>query len=295
MRTPVPDATEALLPDALKALWKEVEAKRATVEAYTQEQERHLAEYKQTWSAALMLDGQPDLKTSLLAETGLYVDCDDLAEVERRCRLGVAAVREEWESKFRAGDTKTVEKFYDQSKAYIYDLMWWHTLTDDASPLAYVLALRFAKARGCTRHLDFGAGSGAGGLLFARNGFETTLADISSSLLDLSRWRFDLRKVPANFLDLKSAVLPTEAFDVVTAMDVFEHLVDPVAVTENIAASLRPGGFLIGRFDAKIDAEHPQHIVADFEPTFRRMSELGLVEVWRDEWLWGHQFFQKRR
>jgi hypothetical protein len=23
------------------------------------------------------------------------------------------------------------------------------------------------------------------------------------------------------------------------------------------------------------------------------MRALGLVEVWRDEWLWGHQVFQK--
>jgi hypothetical protein len=33
--------------------------------------------------------------------------------------------------------------------------------------------------------------------------------------------------------------------------------------------------------------------VHDFEPTFERRRALGFVEVWRDEWLWGYQVFQK--
>jgi hypothetical protein len=31
----------------------------------------------------------------------------------------------------------------------LYELMWWHTLNEDASPLAYVTALRFAQQREC--------------------------------------------------------------------------------------------------------------------------------------------------
>ena len=37
------------------------------------------------------------------------------------------------------------------------------------------------------------------------------------------------------------------------------------------------------------------HIVQDFEPVFARFAEQGLREVWRDDWLWGHQVFQKTR
>ena len=55
-------------------------------------------------------------------------------------------------------------------------------LGEDLSPLAYVLALRFAQQHGCQSYLDFGAGVGSGGLLFARHGLQTTLADISSLL-----------------------------------------------------------------------------------------------------------------
>jgi mycofactocin glycosyltransferase len=294
MKPVEPTRPVALVPDQLKALWKEVEAKRLTYDEFVQEQNRLTDDLKRVWAAALSLEGHSDLTQSLLSETGLYSGCADLAEVERRCRAGVTAVKQEWEASFRPGDNRTVEEFYNQSRAYVYDLMWWHTLTDDLSPLAYVLALQFAQAHACRTHLDFGSGSGAGSILFARNGFDVALADISSSMLEFSRWRLALRGVTAKFFDLKTDKLPSAAFDVITAMDVFEHLVDPVSVATDLATALRPGGLLIGRFTPSPDATHPQHIVLDFKPTFDRMKELGLVEVWRDEWLWGHQAFQKR-
>lgn len=284
---------EELLPDQLKNLWKEVDANRLSAEDFHAEEERLTDVYRSIWADALKLDGHADLTSSLLAETGLYVGCDDLAEVERRCRQGVHAVKEEWETTFLAEDEKTIEKFYDASQAYVYDLMWWHSLAHDLSPLAYVLALQFAMGHGCRSHLDFGSGAGAGSILFGRHGFEITLADISSNLLDFCRWRLELRKMPARFLDLKTESLPVAAYDFITAMDVFEHLVDPVAAVDGIAASLKPGGFLMGRFEPAADAKHPQHIVLDFGPTFDRLNELGLVEAWRDEWLWGHRVFRK--
>ena len=77
------------------------------------------------------------------------------------------------------------------------------------------------------------------------------------------------------------------------AMDVFEHLTDPVEVVENLWTALKPGGFLYARIAVESDEDRPQHIVRDFEPTFERMRALGFVEVWRDDWLWGHQVFQK--
>ena len=95
-------------------------------------------------------------------------------------------------------------------------------------------------------------------------------------------------------LDQKSSRLPAARYDMVTAMDVWEHLVDPVATVDEIADALVPGGFLFGRFAAEPDPKYPQHIVTDFEPTFKRLAERGFTEVWRDEWLWGHQAFQKR-
>ncbi len=79
----------------------------------------------------------------------------------------------------------------------------------------------------------------------------------------------------------------------VTAMDVFEHLADPVEAVEGLSKVLKPGGFLFGRFSAELNEDRPMHVVQDFEPTFRRLRELGFIEVWQDKWLWGQQVFQK--
>jgi SAM-dependent methyltransferase len=122
---------------------------------------------------------------------------------------------------------------------------------------------------------------------------EVTLADISSSMLNFSRWRFDLRGITAQYVDLKERKLHRNAYDIVAAMDVFEHLVDPVQTVDEIWEGLVPGGFLFGRFHSELDADRPHHIVQDFGPTLDRLRELGFVMVWQDEWLWGHQIFQK--
>lgn len=284
---------EKLLPNQLKAFWQTVIQHQHSAEDYTREYERLLDGYRRTWEQALILEGQRDLPASLLSELARYANCDDIAEIQRRCEQAVAGVKQEWEEKVQAVDRQAIERFYDESQAMPYELMWWHTLSFDLSPLAYLLALHFAQQQGCRRYLDFGAGVGSGGILFARHGFQVTLADISSSLLRFSAWRLGIRQLPAQYIDLKVSELPSQAFDVITAMDVFEHLSDPVEAVEKLWQALRPGGFLYGRIAAEPDEDRPQHIVQDFGPTFERMQKLGLVEVWRDDWLWGHQVFQK--
>jgi 2-polyprenyl-3-methyl-5-hydroxy-6-metoxy-1,4-benzoquinol methylase len=284
---------EKLLPEQLKDFWQAVVRQEHTAEEYTQTYDRALAEYRHTWERALLLGGHRDLQESLLAELGRYAQCGDANEIRRRCEHAVASVKHEWEEKVQAPDRQSIERFYDESEAMLYELMWWHTLGDDVSPLSYVLALRYAQQHGCQRYLDFGAGVGAGGILFAHHGFQATLADISSSLLRFSAWRLGIRKLPAQYIDLKLSGLPSQAFDIITAMDVFEHLSDPVEAVETLWKALKPGGFLYARIAAEVDEERPQHIVQDFGPTFERMQGLGLTEVWRDEWLWGHQVFQK--
>lgn len=284
---------EKLVPDQLKALWQAVDDKRLTVEAYTSEHARLLGAYRQTWEQALLLGAHQALTDSLLAEVGAYVHCSDLDEIRRRCISAVATLKEAWQAQVNPNDRRSIEQFYDASQATIYELMWWHTLDDDASPLAYVTALHFAQQRGCRRYLDFGSGVGSGAILFARHGFEVALADISSTLLGFSQWRLERRRLPAVYIDLKTSQLPHQAFDMMTAMDVFEHLVAPVETVERLWNALRPGGFLYARISAEHDEDRPQHIVEDFGPTFERMRELGFVQIWQDEWLWGHQVFQK--
>ncbi len=284
-----------LLPDALKTIWTTGPGQVLTTEELMAEQDRLIGEYARIWTDAMILPGRGALLDSLASEIAQHTRFTDPDEVHRRWKSAVTDVRDEWCTRVTIGrDRDEVTAFYDRSEAYIFDLMAWHSLADDNGPLAYVVALRFAEQHGCRACLDFGSGVGSGAILFGRHGFAITLADISSNLLSFARARCEARGLTAAYIDLKLSGLPDASFDIVTAMDVWEHLTDPVQTASQIAKAVRPGGFLFGRFAAEPDENHPQHIVFDFEPTFRKLAEEGLVEVWRDEWLWGHQAFQKK-
>jgi 2-polyprenyl-3-methyl-5-hydroxy-6-metoxy-1,4-benzoquinol methylase len=282
-----------LVPDRLRELWQQVDRQELTAEEFQAEQERLLDTYRRTWTQALSLDGSSDLEKSLLAELGRYVACDDQEALRARCRRAVDDLRHEWGEGVDRDRRESVERFYDASDTPLYELTLWHTLIDDLSPLAYVVALHYAQRHHCTSYLDFGSGVGSGVILFARHGLAVTAADISGPLLGFCRWRMAQRGLPGTYVDVKTTRLPSEAFDMITAMDVFEHLVDPIDTVEELWRALRPGGFLFGRFGTESDDNHPMHIVEDFEPTFARLRALGGVEVWRDQWLWGHQVFRK--
>jgi 2-polyprenyl-3-methyl-5-hydroxy-6-metoxy-1,4-benzoquinol methylase len=283
-----------LLPDRLGEVWGEVNAGRLSRETAFAAQEQLLDGYRTAWRDALLIDGEADLRASLLREVAAYYDIEDLAEVERRCSSAVNTMRYEWEENIDPYQRASIESFY-QSATMVYDLMGWHSLRDDTGPLAYVLGLEIARAHHVQTCLDFGSGVGSGALLFTRAGINMTLADISTTLLDFAHWRFAHRGLSAHFLDLNQTPLATAAFDMILAMDVFEHLVDPVATVESLWQALRPGGLFFARIQVEDTGTHPQHIVRDFGPTFARMQELGFVRTWQDTWLWGHQLFEKRR
>lgn len=281
-----------LVPDRLAELWQKVAADEMSRDDYVREQEQLLEPYRIEWKNALLFDGQTALRTSLLAEVAAYYRISDLANIDRSCDLAVDTLRSEWERTVDSRQRSSIESFYETA-THIYDLINWHTLRDDSGPLAYVVALQIARAHRVRTCLDFGSGVGSGGLLFCRANIDTTLADISATLLDFARWRFDRRRLAARFLNLKDAPLPEASFDLILAMDVFEHLVDPVEVVEQLWRALNPGGLLFARIHAEADPSHPQHIVKDFGPTFARMEDLSFVEKWRDSALWGHLLFQK--
>jgi len=281
-----------LVPDRMAELWQRVEAGEMSSADCVREQEYLLEPYCLEWKKALLCQGETDLRASLLREVAHYYNVSDLAEIDRWCSRAVDTLKSDWHAMVDPRHRSSIEDFYE-IKTHIYDLINWHTLRDDTGPLAYVVALQIARDHNVRSCLDFGSGVGSGALLFGRANIEMTLADISTTLLDFARWRFHLRSLPAHFVDLNSTPLPDGAFDMILAMDVFEHLVDPVEAVERLWRALKQGGLLFARIHAETDPSHPQHIAADFGPTFNRMAELGFVEKWRDRALWGHLLFQK--
>ena len=285
--------TEPIISENLKALWTLVEEGLTTQEAYSERRESLINRYREEWTSALLLPGSANLEESAIRELGEYFPDRRPEDIRRRCMEALREFKEEWERTVSAGNDSSIEQFYCQNQSYIYELMWWHTLCYDLSPLAYVVAKRLAERYNCSTYLDFGTGVSSGGLLFARHGVGVSVADISSPLLRFSAWRFQRRGLSVKVINLKRDQLPTARFDFITAMDVFEHLTDPVGVADSLGKALKPHGIIFGRFHIDDDDDRAQHIVRDFEPTFRKLESLGFEQVWEDDWLWGHKAFQR--
>lgn len=285
MHSETPLATE------LRKLWARADAREITPESAMAEQKCLLGRYRQIWFQALLLNGESDIMQSTLKELASRRGVRDLESVRRRCECAVQSLKDAWNE--RVKDACQVERFYDEADLFIDELMWWHTLKEDDTPLAYVAALKFIIGRDLKQVLDFGSGVGSGGLLYVKHGMSVTLADISSVLIEFCAWRFKQRGLAVRFIDLKTERLPRAAFDLITAMDVFEHVIDPVDTISTLADALKPGGYIFGRFAGDVDDDRPMHIVQDFEPVFARLEKMGFKEVWKDDWLWGHQVFQK--
>jgi SAM-dependent methyltransferase len=281
------------LPVRLREIWLSGTQNGMSREEFAVMQQRELDQLAGIWTRALQLPGRDDLVGSTLHELGGWRGISDLAIVRGRCENALRCLKLRWERSVREVDARYVERYYEAADEYIEELMWWHTLVDDNSPLAYVVALEVASSAGCKTCLDFGSGVGSGALLFRSHDFDVTLADISGMMLSFCKYRFDARGLDAIFINLKQSKLPTTAFDFITAMDVFEHLVDPAGTVDLLHHCLKPGGYVYGRFASEVDPDRPEHIVQDFRPVFNRFAELGFKEVFRDEWLWGHQVFQK--
>jgi SAM-dependent methyltransferase len=228
------------------------------------------------WREALLLPGETDPVESGVRELADYfgVSCE---EAMRACRCALGDSRREWESAQRRTPAQIVD-FYRLTRSYLFEHVWWHA-TDVEENSANVEILNYASRRRARAYLDFGSGVGSNAILFARRGFEVALADVSETMLDFARWRLERRKLKADFINLNLRQLPSDRFDLATAVDVCEHLTDPQMEFRRIAASLKVGGAFVFNHRVGKDAERPMHILTTRAPIRRSIRRSGLREA----------------
>jgi len=201
--------------------------------------------------ASLRLPGVADVRAAVLDDLSSYSGLTPDECVER-CRNWESWSVEEWFAADRS-DIEGLTDFYRTTESWAFDLLWYAYL--QTAGYAYptsVLALRAAPGPGHGRaHLDYGSGVGVTSQLFARAGYETTLADVSTSLLDFARYRFSRRGEAARFIDLNDEKLETGRYDVITALDTLTHVPDLAEVAASLHGALKPGGWLITNFDVR--------------------------------------------
>ena len=229
-----------------------------------------------TWCEALLLPGETDLIESGLRELAEYFGISK-EEARQRCERALADSKREWES----GQRRTPEEikdFYRTTQSYIFEHIWWHA-TDTAVNSANVEILRHAQMMGATRYLDFGSGVGANAILFARHGFQVTLADISPQMLEFTRWRLARRGIKATLIDLNQQQLPNAQFDFATAVDVFEHLPCPAIELRQISQTVRDGGVLVFNSRTEEDHDRPMHVLKSDRLIWQSLRACGFRQT----------------
>ena len=114
------------------------------------------------------------------------------------------------------------------------------------APLVKEAAARAAPLQN-KRVLDFGCGVGSHGIYFLESGAASVdFLDVNGPALRFAKWRLQQRQYPGEFVIRYPAnALPSDTYDVVLAIDVMEHLAEPVKALRGIAKAIRKGGLLV--------------------------------------------------
>ena len=201
---------------------------------------------------ALRLHSGDDVRAAVLDDLSTYFGIDR-EECVARCIHWEASSVEEWFGDDR-GTPDGLLDFYRTTQSWAFDLLWHAYLQAEGYEFpASVIAAQYLRHRRVAPgvHLDFGSGVGVTSQLFASEGYETHLSDVSTSLLDFARFRLVRRGQAATYLDLSAADLPAGRYDVITAIDTLAHVPDVTDVACRLHAALRPGGWLFANVDVR--------------------------------------------
>lgn len=97
-------------------------------------------------------------------------------------------------------------------------------------------------------------------------------------MLDYSKWRFRRHKAKGTFIDLKKQSLEKETYDCAIAIEVLEHVMDPVDTMDNIRLSLKKMGYVFVTTPFYKDPERPQHLIHDIKIA-EEFKKLGFEEI----------------
>mgnify|MGYP002713003229 CR=1 FL=1 len=116
----------------------------------------------------------------------------------------------------------------------------------DLNPVRAAYVARHAHLPGA-RVADVGCGGGLLSEALARAGADVVGIDLGGAVIDVARLHLHESKLEVDYRLQSSAQLAAAepaSFDVVVCMELIEHVPDPAALVQDLAAMLKPGGQL---------------------------------------------------
>ena len=95
------------------------------------------------------------------------------------------------------------------------------------------------------RALDVGCGAGLLAEPLARMGADVTAIDAASENIAVAKAHAEKQRLPIDYRACGAEALDVEPFDLVTSMEVIEHVTDPAAFVAALARLLAPGGLMV--------------------------------------------------
>jgi len=207
------------------------------------------------------------LSQELLRELRDYFSVDSTIsddELLKRIQQSTEGLKQEWLDKGIDGkDPASLLKFYSETQKYCFELIGLDISATPHRMMQLAEFSRFLKTRNKRRGLDFGSGIGSTGIYLIRNGAECDFADVSDINLGFIRRSLKNRNLSGQTFLLPNASIPTATYDFVLAMDVLEHVLDPLTTLRQLRSYLKPDGVLIFNLITNSENTDPLHIMND--------------------------------
>lgn len=202
-------------------------------------------------------------------------------EAIARVDLSTQALADEWETK------ESIEDFYTNTENYVFDLIKYNT--DDRVNTTIYPIVRYSGIK----ILDFGGGIGEISRRLTGDN-KVFYYDLPSITQEFAKYVCDREN--KNIVFLTEEQYTKEKFNVIIAVDVFEHLEDSIGKLKELTSKIEPKGYLLTTgLDFTVDPTHPQHLrinilkrkefldylVTNFFMMFYNVSPFGTLYLWR--------------
>ncbi len=204
---------------------------------------RFLTQYQNTTEANEFLGEEPIARdlAKFLHKTPAYI--------KRKMRDSpVLETAKRWREK-SPETLDEVRQFYSETTEYLFELAQWNASDTFKQIINYLPTVKGLKV------LDFGGGIGSLSLLLQKRGADVDYLDLPGLVSDFARFRSN---GGISFIDSLSD--KREIYDLIAAIDVFEHLPDLPEQLSMLAQVLKPDGVLFFHNNFWQPALFPQHI-----------------------------------